>query len=59
MEGVELSCYGQIGQETEGFVVRRDAKKEELAHDIRRLSRVESLIDHGLIQFGRLADFKG
>jgi hypothetical protein len=47
---------GQIGQEAEGLVVHRDANKEELSWIFEELSRVKSLSDQGLIQFGQMAE---
>lgn len=49
---------GQIGKETEGLVVRRNAKSEELDWIEKELSRVRSLSDQGLIQFTRLAELE-
>ncbi|MGK6317812.1 HlyD family type I secretion periplasmic adaptor subunit, partial [Neorhizobium sp. DT-125] len=49
---------GQIGKETEGLIVRRDAKSEELDWIEQELSRVRSLSEQGLIQFTRLAELQ-
>lgn len=49
---------GQIGKETEGLIVRRDAKSEELDWIEQELSRVRSLSEQGLIQFTRLAELE-
>jgi len=49
---------GQIGQETEGLVVRRNAKSEELDWIEQELGRVRSLSQQGLVQFTRLAELQ-
>ncbi len=49
---------GQIGQETEGLVVRRNAKSEELDWIEQELARVRSLSQQGLVQFTRLAELQ-
>lgn len=48
----------QIGQETAGLTVRRQAKEEELSWLGQELVRVRSLNDKQLIQFNRLAELE-
>nr|WP_186363441.1 HlyD family type I secretion periplasmic adaptor subunit [Rhizobium sp. ACO-34A] len=48
----------QIGQETEGLVVRRKAKEEELSWIAQELVGVRNLNDQQLILFNRLAELE-
>lgn len=48
----------QIGQETEGLVVRRKAKEEELSWIAQELVGVRNLKDQQLILFNRLAELE-
>lgn len=49
---------GQLGQETRGLIVRRDAKSEELDWIEQELTRVRSLTSQGLVQFTRLSELQ-
>jgi len=49
---------GQLGQETRGLTVRRDAKSEELDWIEQELTRVRSLTSQGLVQFTRLSELQ-
>ncbi|WP_349963370.1 HlyD family type I secretion periplasmic adaptor subunit [Rhizobium sp. ZPR3] len=48
----------QIGQETDGLIVRKDAKEEELSWTEQELVRVRSLNSQQLVQFNRLAELE-
>ena len=48
----------QIGQETEGLVVRKSAKEEELSWIEQELVRVRNLNSQQLVQFNRLAELE-
>lgn len=48
----------QIGQETEGLVVRKSAKEEELSWIEQELVRVRNLDRQQLVQFNRLAELE-
>jgi len=49
---------GQLGQETRGLTVRRDAKSDELDWIEQELTRVRSLTSQGLVQFTRLSELQ-